>query len=823
MQKKIIYCSLDLEGTGLDPTKDHIIEAGAVLFTIDASGKVELKEEFGKLIKPLIPIPPFIQGLTHITEADVADAPPWDQVLPAFCDFVGDYPIVGHNVGFDLKFLESKGMPLTNEVIDTAEVARVFVPHARFFNLEHLFRHFKLELAGHHRALDDSKSTAVLLGRLVSEFHAFPHDIQKQAVRLLLESKLPYKYLFKVKQSMQKNVSDQKIESQPRKQGELFTSTFASSFEPLDVTQVLSEAGISFVRVPLSVCTAEHLAASLPQLWKQEPHSVVAVDAENDLQKMKPTLPGSTLVLRSPKEFLCETKFQAWLNAKSLPDEVVQFLIKVLLWRATTSNSDDLSGLRLYGNEFLFRDLITATVDCGDKPGHICQFNALAAKIRKGCAVVTSHAALLECNILFSKDIYKSCYIWDVGRLPYNFGRHFTTTFNLRTLRGLISLLFDESSGKGLVMASPKHSRTVLTILNQLDLNFGLLGIELGGESFASGQREIDDDIRDLPGFAKIGSAFGKLSKSLKNLCRTILEKEKNPLIIDVCMRIDEVQNFLKEFFISPKAENIYWLDSFGKDIKLKSTIRTFSIKALGEFESSLLFGPFSGDTVLNYLKDILSVPNASEITLSGQPLNVRLILPSEEIREARSNAILKEVVTRLSGRSLILFNSHKALEAAYGYFGEQVPKGRLLAQRATGHHWKNLEEFGKREDCAWLLSTQNFLKHIDTLPKISRLILVRLPYDIPDIEAASHDPDTVFSDLIIPRTVIRLEQILERTAQAKDNGQIKFAILDRRIIEDYNDSLLVPFRMHANADFKTYASEDELLDLLGEDSKLST
>ncbi|HEX9091830.1 MAG TPA: 3'-5' exonuclease, partial [Anaerolineales bacterium] len=87
--------ALDIETTGLDPQKDAIIEIGAVRFTVN-----RVEDEWSTLINPGRKIPSFITQLTGITDHMVLETPPIQRVLPELGEFVGDLPILGHNVGF---------------------------------------------------------------------------------------------------------------------------------------------------------------------------------------------------------------------------------------------------------------------------------------------------------------------------------------------------------------------------------------------------------------------------------------------------------------------------------------------------------------------------------------------------------------------------------------------------------------------------------------------------------------------------------------------------------------------------------------------------
>ena len=153
------YVAIDLETTGLDPTRDAIIEVGVVTFR----GNV-IVDEFESLVNPLRDIPPFVSQLTGITEAMVADAPSLYSLRARLKSKLADHVIVGHNVEFDLGFLRESSLGIGNPRIDTVTLASILVPEAGRFNLGALadFLNFPLAEGGRHRALGDAIQTVEL-------------------------------------------------------------------------------------------------------------------------------------------------------------------------------------------------------------------------------------------------------------------------------------------------------------------------------------------------------------------------------------------------------------------------------------------------------------------------------------------------------------------------------------------------------------------------------------------------------------------------------------------------------------------------------------
>ena len=148
------WVALDLETTGLSPENDEIIEVGAVKFR----GETVL-ETFQSFVNPHRRLSEFIKDYTGIAQRDVAKAPPFGQVAAKLAPFLGAAPIVGHNLSFDLGFLESKGLRLSNERCDTWDLAYVMLPRASEYSLHSLAAAMGIEHGRPHRAVSDAMAT----------------------------------------------------------------------------------------------------------------------------------------------------------------------------------------------------------------------------------------------------------------------------------------------------------------------------------------------------------------------------------------------------------------------------------------------------------------------------------------------------------------------------------------------------------------------------------------------------------------------------------------------------------------------------------------
>jgi DNA polymerase-3 subunit epsilon len=162
----VTFCVLDLETTGASANTCEITEIGAVKYL---GGQVV--GTYQTLVNPGTGIPPFITILTGITEAMVCEAPRIEAVLPSFLEFCRDAVLVGHNVRFDLSFLDAAARrlsyplagtePLSRRVVDTVGLARRLIrSEVRDLTLATLAVYLRSPFAPTHRALDDAKATA---------------------------------------------------------------------------------------------------------------------------------------------------------------------------------------------------------------------------------------------------------------------------------------------------------------------------------------------------------------------------------------------------------------------------------------------------------------------------------------------------------------------------------------------------------------------------------------------------------------------------------------------------------------------------------------
>ena len=161
---------LDIETTGIKANTDKIIE----LYMLKVYNN-EVVEEYHSKFNPEIEIPLFISNLTGIYQWHVDSSPTIDQEIENIKTFIGDSVVIGHNLKFDLSFLNydliNNGFEnIANENIDTLKLSRALLRNkVRNHKLSTLSRYFKTTNKNDHNAKADVLTTYEVFNSLVRD------------------------------------------------------------------------------------------------------------------------------------------------------------------------------------------------------------------------------------------------------------------------------------------------------------------------------------------------------------------------------------------------------------------------------------------------------------------------------------------------------------------------------------------------------------------------------------------------------------------------------------------------------------------------------
>ncbi len=192
------FVAFDVETTGLNPAKDRIIEFSAILFI-----KGKRMESLTFLCNPGRKISPEIENLTGITNSMLKKEKKFDHYADEILAFLGNRPLVGHNLSFDMSFLKNeirragKLEQLTNTLYDTLSLARTFYFYLPNHKLGTVAEHCGYSAVGSHRAEVDTLNTGKVFLKLVEEAALYDIETYQQFEKILKYTAPPNRELYK--------------------------------------------------------------------------------------------------------------------------------------------------------------------------------------------------------------------------------------------------------------------------------------------------------------------------------------------------------------------------------------------------------------------------------------------------------------------------------------------------------------------------------------------------------------------------------------------------------------------------------------------------
>lgn len=366
--------AIDLESTGLDPMNDAIIEVG-----IARMRDGEIIDEYSTMVNPGRPIPSNVTYLTGISQEDVVHAPAIGIVLPQISSFIGNIPIIAHNITLDIGFLRDRhGILKSNALIDTYDLASVLIPNAPRYNLNSLTHQVGIELENAHRALDDAKAAGLLYWTLWQRLLALPTETLKEITNLARDLAWDASFIFETA-----------LKSQPAPINAEESGTFApytgqsdvslvakSPHEPIDVgyaTSIVSSGGllaqkqtdfeqrsqqIDIVRaisesinasrhliIEAGTGTGKSLAYLLPAiLWSTKNHERVVISTNTinlqdqlitkDIPSLQEALgvDFNASVMKGRSNYICPSRLETIRRRHPTSIEELQTVAKIVVW-----------------------------------------------------------------------------------------------------------------------------------------------------------------------------------------------------------------------------------------------------------------------------------------------------------------------------------------------------------------------------------------------------------------------------------------------------------------------------------------------------------
>ncbi|MBF0309159.1 MAG: 3'-5' exonuclease [Magnetococcales bacterium] len=168
-----IIC-LDLETTGLDPSKAEILSIGAVPV---CGERIVLSRSLCLLVKPEWGIDPETIKIHGLRPKDVENGLPVEEAIRCLTRYIGSRPLMGYFLEFDLAMLDKylqpmAGIRLPNPRIEVSglyydhKIDQSMATHNIDLSFEAICRDLDIPLHDPHDALGDAIMTAMMYIRL---------------------------------------------------------------------------------------------------------------------------------------------------------------------------------------------------------------------------------------------------------------------------------------------------------------------------------------------------------------------------------------------------------------------------------------------------------------------------------------------------------------------------------------------------------------------------------------------------------------------------------------------------------------------------------
>jgi len=765
-----MYVSLDLETTGFDSEKDRIIEFGAVKF--DKTGKEIARLSF--LANPGILLPEIIIHITKIKDSDLEGVEPFESHLQEVKDFVGDFPIIGHNIEFDTGFLKANNIPLTNAEYDTHILARMFLPNAPSYSLEILSEIFDLQHKEKHRALDDAIAAMELFIKLQEKVKELDFEILKKIKELNEKASWPFKDFFS-DISFNKGVKKEKDLSP--KVLDLKLSSFAS-----DIVKS-SNSSLFETIPPYSDLVKELIVNEDKDTYISVPHNL--------FREIYKELPDNIAKLDLDKNYISLKRLQELENQDSFEDHEISALIKYLIWMQRT-NSGLLSEAPLFMKEKKTISLVSADPNFVNSEDEF--FIKKAKEADKNNAAICSHEYVIE-NEIESKKLI----IIDFDEFTQKIHNTKSTFINFDSitypLSDLLSLYPENELLNKLLTKCGVLFETIGLIFQntndknayypKTELNLGILNSKEWEELLGlfSSLIELSKGLLDISNEKTFGylqnwkysliklSAILRSSDINKNI--VLIEKDRNG------------KPFMKKtpFSIKENLKNI-----FEKNPNYQLVGECFDLLDQGKFIQTL----YGIDPELSVKKELISSPN------------LQILLSNEE---SNSDTLL-ELSRGLKGNTAIIFNSKKLLQEQTLFLSSNLSDTKIVSQ-LTGSLGKVSAQYSQDPQNSILALTPHYWNYFQHHDLVKNLIIFKIPFDAPSnpfILSSSKNFADPFNQLQIPRALMSMLKIINRIVKNSDDKKV--IILDPRIKQkQYGQVIKSNLEVLAKTEFYSVAS----------------
>jgi DNA polymerase III epsilon subunit-like protein len=756
-----IYCSLDIETSGFDPLKNEVLEIGFVFFEVGKNG-FKITEEYTRVFKPNGVVPANILGLTGISQDELDSAEPFSEHKAELQKKLQTAVIVGHNINFDVNFLQSTGLKFSGEVVDTLDLVQWILPTHHSYNLENLMHTFSISHKEAHRALADSKATLKLLEKLLQVYSGFPAVLKTQIQKLIKPQNFSWQIFLDI--TLQPIVFSEMAKKLPSKKQKI----------PAGLPKLEPQIFYNF-------SVGEEYLQALSLMAHSNKTLLVVPKAQQALDLYKKGLVGKSVFL--PEQQFSAKRFELLLQRKNHSQEELKFILKVLVWSRTNWQKETFLDLNLsfFGGQF--KNLISGgEISSSEKSEVIC------------CDFQTM-LYLSENSLLKNRQVV----VCGLNELESSV----TANIGTKTSWGYINYLLKSFYNPELGSGDQRFQKAVDDSLLAGDLFFGLVNALLQ---------------TDPPGFVyyKIlaNTEFDEKYIKIKSAAESYQEKLEQANKIFKSSEIEKFYSSLQAFF-QPQDNRVKWVELSENRcafLSMPLNITSLVSDAFKNFKGVALADGLGTELLPKFFLNRLGLNNfkvqpvvlkrekklrqgdlfSAIKTLSGKPGKINYHCLPEPPDTAN---LLKVLNGSSSLPAAVLFGSSLQVKQFYDQnYRELKKKASLLAQNNSGGSNKMFRNFGINSKSILLVSDKFILKHLTAQSAVEpvnhlavkTLIICHLPFEHfthPYQEAVSASLPNAFEDYALPRALYNFHSLIKffYTQELKD-----IYIIDPKLAKSY-------------------------------------
>ncbi len=757
-----MFIALDLETTGFNPNENKIIEFGAVKF--DLSGK---KETLRFFVNPGIILPQLITHITNITDEDLKTAVPFDQKTEEVKNFIKDLPIIGHNIQFDINFLESNNIKISNPTYDTQQLASIIMPNMASYSLEILSQKLKLTHREKHRALDDSIATMELFIKLIKEFENLDPEILQKIQNLSQKSKWDFKDILDTIKP--KNIARKKSTT-------ILNPPKETSINP-DYEKILNQESPTLIEaIPPYTDLIKYLAT------KSSPDTYIAIPYHL-FRHIHNEIPDTVAKIDSPTNYVSLQRLEEFSQKQYFENHELIALLKYIIWKEQT-RTGLLSEVALFHEEHDTISKVNIDENIANPKEEF--FFKKALEQDKSSPALCTHQYIIE-----NPPQNKNLIIIDFENFIRSLHRNLSIYLKLEPI---ISLL------KSLQELHPEN-QTVQTLITKATILFGLLGIifeKFNDQNIFAARSTVNETILQT-------REWTESQKSLTNLIEISQElvEIKNEKTLGYLCQWKNALKGLHEILQTPNINtHLVWLE---KDQNANIVLRKMPYSFKAELQNILnknknyqiIDETLDLEDEGKFIKEFSGLQESASVqklTKNRENLQIFITKDTDGSDKNKIPNFLIDYYQKTSKKIAIIFSAKRDLE----FMTLKLSQANMpVLPQLAGSLGKIQEHFLNEKtdnELPILLVTPYIWDNFEYQNEFDTVFIYKIPFEPPSdphLVALSQNYENAFMELQVPRAIIQTKKIINRLS-TNESSDKKIIILDPRLTtKDYGKSFI--------------------------------